>query len=131
MHEYSLIQGIVNAIQEQLTAEQLTTPVLEVVLTIGIFDIHSEAAARQAFTVLTKGTPLEQTVLSLNIRPATLTCPACGHIAPFLVDHFHSHDPLPVAECPKCGQVAQLAGGRGVEAIEVVLAESDTPTENR
>jgi len=127
VHEYALMQGIVTAIQEQLAAEQVSAPVLEVGLTLGIFEVHSEAAARQAFQVLTQGTPLEQAALTLTLLPATLTCPACGHTEPFLVDHFHSHDPLPVVDCPRCGQTAHLTGGRGVEAIEVVLAgEEDT-----
>ncbi|MEJ5328688.1 MAG: hydrogenase maturation nickel metallochaperone HypA [Desulfobaccales bacterium] len=122
MHEYALMQGIVAAIQEQLAAENVTAPVLEVGLTIGMLDIHSEAAARQAFEVLTQGTPLEQATLTLTILPATLTCPACNHREPFLVDHFHSHDPVPLVDCPRCGQAAHLTGGRGVGAIEVVLA---------
>ncbi len=122
MHEYALMQGIVNAIQEQLAAEKVTVPVLKVGLTLGIFEIHSEAAARQAFQVLTRGTPLEEATLALTLLPATLKCPACGHSEPFLVDHWHSHDPLPLADCPRCGQAAHLTGGRGVGAIEVVLA---------
>lgn len=126
MHEYALMQGIVNAIQEQLTAENITAPVLEVALTIGILDVHSEAAARQAFEVLTQDTSLRGAQLNLTIQPATRTCQACGHTAPFLVDHFHSHDPLPLVPCSQCGQMAQLTGGRGVEAIEVVLAEPET-----
>ncbi len=125
MHEYALMQGIVNAIKEQLTAEQITAPVLEVGLTLGILDIHSEAAARQAFEVLAKDTPLERTQLRLTIRPATLSCKSCGFTAPFLGDPSHSHDALHVAECPQCGQMAQLSGGRGVEAIEVVLADPE------
>lgn len=121
MHEYALMQGIVTAIQEQLAAANVTAPVLAVELTLGMLDVHSEAAARQAFQVLTHGTPLEQATLTLTLRPATLTCPACGHSEAFLVDHFHSHDPVPVVECPRCRQAAHLTGGRGVEAIEVVL----------
>jgi len=123
VHEYALMQGIVAAIQEQLKAQNISAPVLEVGLTLGILDVHSEAAARQAFQVLTQGTPLEQATLSLTIRAATLTCPACGHTEPFAAEDFHSHDPLPMVDCPRCGQMAHLTGGRGVEAIEVVLAE--------
>lgn len=122
MHEYALMQGIVAAIQDKLAAENVTAPVLEVELTIGMLDIHSEAAARQAFEVLTRNTPLERATLTLNILPATLTCPACSHREPFLVDHFHSHDPVPLVDCPRCGQAAHLTGGRGVGAIEVTLA---------
>ncbi len=127
MHEYALMQSIVNAIQEQLTAAQITAPVLEVGLTIGVLEVHSEAAARQAFTVLTQGTALEGAQLNLTIQPATQVCPACGHHATFLVDHFHAHDPLPLVPCPRCGEMANLSGGRGVEAIEVVLAETGEP----
>jgi hydrogenase nickel insertion protein HypA len=127
MHEYALIKEIIEAILARTAHEDLPGAVAEVMLKIGVFEVHSESAARQAFQVLTKGTPLEASRLDLEIIPATCECPACGYAAPFLVDHHHIHDPLPVVECPRCGALANLSGGRGVEAIDLVLADSKKP----
>ena len=44
------------------------------VLRVGALAVHSEAATRQPIEVLVKGTPLEQSQLSLTIEPVTLTC---------------------------------------------------------
>ena len=77
MHEYTFIQGIVKAILERLAEEKTTAPVKEVVLKLGVLEIHSEAAARQAFEVLTKGTPLEQARLTVEVKPVMLQCPKC------------------------------------------------------
>lgn len=125
MHEYSLMESIIQSILERLAEEDRNRSVSEVVLKIGVLDVHSEVAARQAFQVLIQGTPLERARLDLVVLPATLECLSCGHIEPFLVDHHHSHDPLPVAECPRCRQLARLTGGHGVEAIDLVLADHD------
>ena len=57
MHEYSLMESIIQSILERLAKEGRERSVSEVVLKIGVLDVHSEAAARQAFQVLTQGTP--------------------------------------------------------------------------
>ena len=55
---------------------------LEVVLRVGALAVHSEAATRQAYEVLVKGTPLAQSRLNLTIEPVTLTCAKCGYQGP-------------------------------------------------
>lgn len=128
MHEYALMQEIVKSILERLQEEQSSEPVKEVILKLGILDIHSEAAARQAFEVLTKGTPLEKSLLTLEIRPVMLECTKCGSVAPYPVDeHTHANELLPVVVCPVCDGLAQLTGGQGVESIDLVFAGADSP----
>ena len=128
MHEYALMQEIVKSILERLQEEQSSEPVKEVILKLGILDIHSEAAARQAFEVLTKGTPLEKSQLTLEIRPVMLECTKCGSVAPYPVDeHTHANELLPVVVCPVCDGLAQLTGGQGVESIDLVFAGEDSP----
>jgi len=96
-----------------------TDSTLEVVLKVGAMAVHSEAATRQAYEVLVKGTPLENSKLDLTIEPVTLSCPACGFQGPLPEDTVDPHDPSPLAECPRCGAVNPVQGGRGVEKIEL------------
>ena len=127
MHEYSLMQDIIKSILERLQEEKSTVPVNEVVLKLGILDIHSEAAARQAFEVLTKDTPLENSHLTLEINPVMLECSKCRSMAPYPVDeHTHAHELLPVVVCPVCDGLANLTGGQGVESIDLIFAEDES-----
>jgi hydrogenase nickel insertion protein HypA len=126
MHEYSLMEDIIKSILERLEEEKSTVPVKEVILKLGILDIHSEAAARQAFEVLTKGTPLENSQLTLEIKPVMLECSKCRSVAPYPVDeHTHANELLPVVVCPVCDGLAKLTGGQGVESIDLIFAEEE------
>jgi hydrogenase nickel insertion protein HypA len=128
MHEYSLMQDIIKSILERLEEEQSSIPVKEVVLTLGILDIHSEAAARQAFEILAQGTALENSHLTLEVKPVMMECPKCRALAPYPVDeHTHAHELLPVVVCPVCDGLAQLSGGQGVESIDLVFEEEGSP----
>lgn len=92
---------------------------LTVTLKVGALEMHSEAAARQAFEVLIKGTDLEGARLDLIILPVTLACPQCGFQGPLPMGAADPHDAMPLAECPQCGALAPVQGGRGVESIEL------------
>jgi Zn finger protein HypA/HybF involved in hydrogenase expression len=92
---------------------------LEVVLRVGALAVHSEAATRTAYEVLVKGTPLAQSRLNLTIEPVTLTCSQCGFKGPLPEGAVDPHDQSPLAECPRCGAVSTVQGGRGVEGIEL------------
>ncbi len=124
MHEYAFMQEVINAILAQISEEGSPGDVAEVVLKVGVFEVHSEAAARQAFEVQSRGTLLEGARLTLTVIPPMCECRACGYSAPFVIEHHHHHDLLPVAHCPQCGALASLSGGRGVDGIELVLADA-------
>jgi hydrogenase nickel incorporation protein HypA/HybF len=122
MHEYSLLQGVLDAILKELEKPGLSPggKIQEVVLKVGALEIHSEAATRQAFQVLARGTILEQARLNLTILPATIACSQCAFKGPLPQDAVDHHNPSPLAECPACGAVSPVLNGRGVEAIEVI-----------
>jgi Zn finger protein HypA/HybF involved in hydrogenase expression len=86
---------------------------------VGALAVHSEAATRQAFEVLVKGTALEHARLDLTIEPVTLTCGQCGYQGPLPEGAVDPHDMSPLTECPRCGAVSPVQGGRGVEGIEL------------
>jgi Zn finger protein HypA/HybF involved in hydrogenase expression len=123
MHEYAFMQEIINTILAQIPGDS-SGQITEVVLKVGVFEVHSEAAARQAFEVLAQGTPLEQSRLTLTLIQPRYECRSCGYAAPFVIGHHHHHEPLPVAECPQCRTLAPLTGGRGVEAIDLVVDDA-------
>jgi Zn finger protein HypA/HybF involved in hydrogenase expression len=92
---------------------------LEVVLRVGALAVHSEAATRQAYEVLVQGTPLEHSRLNLTVEPVKIDCVKCGFQGPLPEGAVDPHDPSPLAECPRCGAVSPVQGGRGVEGIEL------------
>jgi Zn finger protein HypA/HybF involved in hydrogenase expression len=92
---------------------------LEVVLRVGALAVHSEEATRQAYEVLVKETPLAHSRLNLTIEPVTLACAQCGYQGPLPQGTVDPHDQSPLVECPQCGAVTPVQGGRGVEGIEL------------
>ena len=121
MHEYSLMEQVIAHILAEL--KKVDDPPdgssLEVVLRVGALAVHSEAATRQAYEVLVKGTPLSNSRLNLTIEPVTLTCGQCGYHGPLPEGAVDPHDQSPLIECPRCGAVNAVQGGRGVEGIEL------------
>lgn len=124
MHEYSLMQRIIATICKNMEegTDFQGRQVKEVVLQIGALDIHSPESFRQAFEVLARETALSGSTLRLEVIPGSIACPKCGYQGACQED-VDGHDPLPCTECPQCGTIAGIIGGRGVEAIELVLED--------
>jgi hydrogenase nickel incorporation protein HypA/HybF len=124
MHEYSLMQRLIETICKNLEEDSdfQGHKVKEVLLQIGALDIHSPDSFRQAFEVLVKDTPLAESLLQLTVIPGSISCPKCGYQGSCQQD-VDGHDPLPVTECPQCGTVTGVNGGRGVETIELILED--------
>jgi hydrogenase nickel incorporation protein HypA/HybF len=125
MHEYSLMENILEGIRAELTARGITTPgrVEALHLTLGALEIHSRESFETAFTVASKGTALEGARLVLAVTPATLQCAACGFDGPVSEGEADPHLALPVIECPRCGAIGGVTGGRGVGPVELTLSE--------
>lgn len=121
MHEYSLMEQVIAHILAELKKQTGPAPegALEVVLKVGALAVHSEAATRQAYEVLVKGTPLENSRLLLTIEPITLACGQCGYKEELPEGAVDPHDHAPLVECPRCGAVIPVESGRGVESIEL------------
>ncbi len=122
MHEFSLMQDVIDTILQELRQRQ-TAPdatIQSVNLTVGALDIHSRDAFGAAFTALAAGTPLEGATLNLTVIPGAVRCD-CGYDAPLPEDQGDAHDPAPVAPCPACGAIRPILGGRGITRIELDL----------
>ncbi len=122
MHEYALMENVIATIIVELKSSgeevQAGRP-LTVTLKVGALEMHSEAASRQAFEVLSKGTALEGALLNLIILPVSVVCSQCGFQGPLPMGAVDPHDALALAECPQCGALTPVQGGRGVESIEL------------
>jgi len=125
LHEYTLMEQVIVRILAELQKPDGPPggSSLNVTLKVGALAVHSEAATRQAYEVLTKGTPLENSRLNLTIEPVILTCGQCGFSGPLPEGAVDPHDLCPLAECPRCGALSPVQGGRGVEQIELRWAE--------
>jgi hydrogenase nickel incorporation protein HypA/HybF len=127
MHEYTLIEQVVETIISQISREAKPGEVLgEVILTVGALEMHSEESFRQAFQLLSRGTPLESSRLGLRVAHAGLDCPDCGYNGEFIGDDDDIHAQSPFSECPSCGKVIPVNGGKGVRSIELIFDQGAT-----
>ena len=54
-----------------------------------------------------------------------LSCLHCGYSGLIGEDEADGHLDMPVAECPECGKVTAVRGGRGIKPIELILNEPE------
>ncbi|MDD5630370.1 MAG: hydrogenase maturation nickel metallochaperone HypA [Elusimicrobia bacterium] len=121
MHEQAIIQSVIDSIRRDLAERKLSGRVKSISLRIGALELHGEESFKQIFAVSAAGTQLAGAELELAVIPARFKC-RCGFAGPADegVDH---HSDLPIAECPRCGTVCRVEGGRGVEGIELEVEE--------
>ncbi|MBN1586718.1 MAG: hydrogenase maturation nickel metallochaperone HypA [Candidatus Omnitrophica bacterium] len=126
MHEYSLMEQVIAEITSQLPGKNIKPEdkIEQVILRVGALDVHSDGSTEQAFKMLTKDTPLEGAELELILVAPTLTCEECGYKGEVPDGGADGHDPIPCAECPSCGMLCEVEGGRGVDSIELIQRQS-------
>jgi len=125
VHEYSLMENVVESILKQIQTNPLQDgeKVSEIKLQIGALEIHSEDSFRQAFQMIINDTPsLKGASLDLMIEQGHLDCPDCGYKGPCPFEEGDRHDALPVATCPQCQKVIPILGGRGVGALDIITS---------
>lgn len=123
MHEYTLMENVIETVETQLARQGLATPgsVEAIRFRVGMLEMHSPESFRQAFEWITRGTVLDGARLDFEIVPSRIECAKCGHAADLEVGDADCHDPSPVIECPNCGAATVVQGGRGVAEIELIL----------
>ncbi len=125
MHEYSLMENIIQSARAELQARGLgSAPRMKTLrITVGALDIHSRESFVQAFTVQIQNSPLAGAELDLTVVPARIHCEKCGYEGPIGEEDADCHDPMPVVECPRCSAVTPVIGGRGIREIELTIEE--------
>ncbi len=79
MHEFSLVAGIMNIVEEELRAHGARRLTLARVRYGALANVVPEAM-RMAFEAATTGTPHEGARLELIEEPLRVRCAACGHV---------------------------------------------------
>jgi hydrogenase nickel incorporation protein HypA/HybF len=112
MHEFSLMEGVIDAVSESATANQ-AKKVTAVRLVIGDMAEVMEDSLRFAFEVLTEDTICAGATLEIKDVHPRSRCLACG------CEFEHTRYKF---ACPECGSLAtQLLAGRElyIDAIEI------------
>jgi hydrogenase nickel incorporation protein HypA/HybF len=124
MHEYSLMERVMETLETRMREMTLQPgeTLRAVGMEVGALELHSVESFNQAWVLQTKGTSLEGARLELNVSPARLRC-QCGYDEPYSGDDEDVHNPEPYAECPTCGNVVRVTGGKGVGRIELTFGK--------
>ena len=112
MHEVGLVADLVDACQAAAKGHQVTRLRVRHAATI------PEDVVRQAFAMLTIGTPLEAAVLETQSHDLLLECP-CGY------EGALRHDDVigpTLAVCPGCGSLRERPAVPELELLEVRVA---------
>jgi len=112
MHELSIASSIVEAVRGASRGCRVTGAGLVVGELSGV-DVE---ALRFSLEALTTGTDLEGVPVSIDLRPRSNRCLACGHIFPVLAYNL---------DCPACGSPrTEPAGGTELELAWVEIEDT-------
>jgi hydrogenase nickel incorporation protein HypA/HybF len=96
MHEYSIVQALINQCEEHAEAHH-AKKILKVVTKIGVLSGVEPDLLRTAFDTFKEGTVCDGAELVMQIQPVVIYCRDCGH--------EETLEDLALA-CPKCGSLA-------------------------
>ena len=132
MHELSLVQGIIDAVND--TAEKNGGRVKSFKVGVGELAQFDIRLVRQLLADITKGTPLEGARVVVSLERSSVRCLGCGKdwdfqevVAPISEDeremvHFLPELLSSYTRCPSCSKsYFEIEKGRSVRIVEVVL----------
>jgi Zn finger protein HypA/HybF involved in hydrogenase expression len=83
-----------------------------------------DEALKQAYRILSAGTPLEGSILVLEEVKTEVGCMECGYRGPAAYpDDPACHFAAPILECPRCGAMVEILHGRELELKRLVLED--------
>jgi len=110
MHEFGIVEGIVNGVLPQLRDVE---HVSKVHFRRG--SAFSEDALRQAYQATTLGTPLEGATLEIDTVNLDYVC-ECGYQQVITSDDLEGH----MFICPVCGHVHEVDEAHDLELVEII-----------
>ena len=117
MHELSIVSSIVDTVTESLAAYP-GARVKEVRLRVGALASVVRESLEFCYGIATEGTPLEGSLLVVNVLPVVMHCVPCG--ADVTLEGVQSF------RCPKCGEPClDLRQGRELEIDSIEIEEAD------
>ena len=110
MHEYSIANSIVEAVLE-LAKQHNANRVVEVRMNIGQLRVLSIDQLRFSYEIISKGTALEGSQLTVQETSGSVRCPKCGYGNKIETDDESFHFGIPSMVCPTCGTNLSIEGG--------------------
>lgn len=110
MHELTIATSLVEALIE-IAKKQSSSKIIAVNLRVGKLRLISLDQLRFSYEVLSKGTLLEGSKLTIEEAPGFTRCQNCGFAREFESSDTSFHFALPVMKCPRCGSELMIEGG--------------------
>lgn len=122
MHEYGLMQDVVDQVLRAHVQEG-DRRVAAVRIEVGEFAVASRESLKTAYEILTRGTPLEGSVLEISEVAGHAACPACAFegSAVEVGEEVGEHPALLL--CPRCGSPLLVTAGAGIAVLGVQLMD--------
>jgi hydrogenase nickel incorporation protein HypA/HybF len=113
MHEFSVVSQLVERVVEEARKRDAKR-VIEVELDVGQLSFLNPEQMRFAYEVLSKGTILENSRLTINTIEAHVRCKVCGFDGkPDYADDASYHISALLFLCPICGSPVEVLEGKG------------------
>ena len=117
MHELSIVSSVVETVTESLTAYP-GARVKEVRLRVGALASVVRDSLEFCYGIATEGTPLEGSMLVVNVLPVVMYCVPCG--ADVTLEGVQSF------RCPQCGEpCSDLRQGRELEIDSIEIEDGE------
>ena len=110
MHELAIATSLTEALLE-LAQERSASKVLEVHLKVGKLRVLSIDQLSFSYEILSKGTVLEGSTLTVEETPGYARCTNCNYAEKLETYDLSFHFSLPQMTCPRCGVNLILEGG--------------------
>ena len=115
MHEYAAVEAMIEALSDHLAARGIARASAVRVRRSSAFD---DAALRQAFAMLSPGTPLEEAILGVTVENLDFACD-CGHRQVIAADDLIGH----LFICPSCGAAGEIEHSDDLVVLTIVAEE--------
>jgi hydrogenase nickel incorporation protein HypA/HybF len=110
VHEYTVASSIVESVLE-LAKQQNSSRIVEVRMRIGKLRVLSIDQLKFSYEILSKGTVLEGSQLTIQETDGSVSCPKCGYTNRMELDDASFHFGIPSMLCPTCGANLTIEGG--------------------
>ncbi|MDY0294025.1 MAG: hydrogenase maturation nickel metallochaperone HypA [Candidatus Methanomethylophilaceae archaeon] len=125
MHEVAVVSEIVRAILAELEDYSVAS-VQEVDLLIGDMTSLGEEQLSFAYEIVTQGTVLEGSLLSIRREEVRISCGPCGFEGPaesLSYDDYAEHS-IPILSCPLCKGPVKVTAGQSCRVVGMRFEEA-------